>query len=112
MFKVENPVQHQTRYKIGDLVRHKKTGMTGKVIGYGYRKITDSYYLTTLKVELGVDRSIPIQPVAEDLLEKWQAKQEKRILACTLPHFPSVPHAKLAKTKSSYSKSLNNLLVA
>ena len=88
MFKVKNPVQHQTTHKIGDLVRHKTTGMTGKVIGYGHRQVSDSYYLTTLKVELGVDRSIPIQPVAEDLLSRWQAKGEKRILACTLPHFP------------------------
>ena len=87
MFKVKN-LQHQTTHKIGDIVRHKTTGMTGKVIGYGHRQVSDSYYLTTLKVELGVDRSIPIQPVAEDLLSRWQAKREKRILACTLPHFP------------------------
>lgn len=74
--------------KVGDLVRHKTTGITGQVIAYGYRKVTDSYYLTTLKVELQEYRSIPIQPVAEDLFERWEVRQDRRIAACTLPYFP------------------------
>ena len=74
--------------EIGDCVRHKATGITGRVIGYGYRKVSDSYYLTTLKVELGAYS--PIAPIAEDLFDRWQTLQDrpKRILACTLPHFP------------------------
>ncbi len=55
--------------EIGDRVQHKTTGITGKVISYGYRQVTDSYYLTTLKVEL-LSYS-PIRPIAEDLFEKW-----------------------------------------
>ncbi len=73
-------------FKVGDIVRHKTTGLTGKVIGYGYHKVNLSYYLTTLKVELR--SSSPIRPIAEDLLEKWQVWHNRRILACTLPHFP------------------------
>ena len=73
-------------FQVGNRVRHKATGITGKVIGYGYRKISDSYYLTTLKVELG--SSSPISPTAEDLFDRWQIWQDKRIPACTLPHFP------------------------
>lgn len=88
MFEVKNSVQHQTTYKIGDLVRHKTTGMTGKVIGYGHRLVSDRYYSTTLKVELKIDSSSPIQPLAEDLMKKWKLKQDRQILACTLPHFP------------------------
>ena len=78
------------KHEIGDIVRHKTTRITGKVIGYGYRKVTDSYYLTTLKVELREYNSIPIQPVAEDLFDRWQTLKgrRERILACTLPHFP------------------------
>ena len=73
--------------EIGDIVRHKSTGITGKVIGYGYRRVSDSYYLTTLKVELGAYS--PIAPIAEDLFDRWQTLQNSReqILACTLPHF-------------------------
>jgi hypothetical protein len=75
--------------KVGDLVQHKTTGMTGNVIGYGYRKISDSYYLTTLKVELCSYSSISsIVPIAEDLLDRWKTRQDRQILACTLPHFP------------------------
>jgi hypothetical protein len=74
--------------EIGDIVRHKATAITGRVIGYGYRKVTDSYYLTTLKVELREYRYIPIQPVVEDLFGRWEVKRERQILACTLPHFP------------------------
>ena len=71
-------------FKVGDLVRHT-TGITGKVIGYGERKVSDRYYSTTLRVEL---RShTPIVPIAEDVVEKWMCR-DKRILACTLPHFP------------------------
>ena len=78
--------------KIGDRVRHKTTGINGKVIGYGYRKVSDSYYLTTLKVEIGAYS--PITPVAEDLFNRWQTLQDRRerILACTLPHFPKPQH--------------------
>ena len=73
-------------FKIGDTVRHKTTGLTGKVIGYGKRQISDSYYSTTLIVELRSDT--PIVPIAEDVLEKWKICRDKRILACTLPYFP------------------------
>ena len=79
--------------EIGDIVRHKSTGITGKVIGYGYRRVSDSYYLTTLKVELGAYS--PIAPIAEDLFDRWQTLQNSReqILACTLPHFPTPQRA-------------------
>lgn len=53
---------------IGNRVRHKTTGITGEVIGYGYRKVSDSYYLTTLKVKLGAYS--PIAPIAEDLFDR------------------------------------------
>lgn len=76
------------KHEIGDLVQHKTTGMTGKVIGYGYRRISDSYYLTTLKVELLSHTPTPIVPIAEDLFDRWKARQNKQILACTLPYFP------------------------
>ncbi|MEY2833073.1 MAG: hypothetical protein RLZZ574_2332 [Cyanobacteriota bacterium] len=68
---------------IGDRVKHETTGITGKVIGYGYRKVTESYYLTTLKVELLSYSSI--RPIVEDLFERWQDWQDKQILACALP---------------------------
>ena len=73
-------------FQVGDIVRHKATGITGKVIGYGKRETSDRYYTTTLKVEL---RSYdPIRPMAEDVVEKWKMCRSKRILACTLPYFP------------------------
>jgi hypothetical protein len=68
---------------IGDRVQHETTGITGKVIGYGYRKVTESYYLTTLKVELFSYNSI--RPIVEDLFERWQVWQDKQISACSLP---------------------------
>ena len=84
-------------FKIGDRVRHKTTGFTGKVIGYGERRVSDSYYATTLKVELRSDTSIA--PTAEDIVEKWKLCQEKRVLACTLPYFPKRhERAELAST--------------
>jgi hypothetical protein len=61
---------------IGDRVQHKQTGRVGQIIGYGYQKITDSYYLTTLKVELFKDS--PVKPTIEDLFNQWQAWQDKR----------------------------------
>ena len=73
-------------FKIGDLVRHKTAGITGKVIGYGKLQIGDRYYTNTLKVEL--QSGYPIAPIAEDAVEKWKMCQGKRILACTLPYFP------------------------
>ena len=72
--------------EIGDIVQHQTTGITGIVIGYGYRKVSDSYCLTTLKVKLG--SYSPIAPVAEDLFEQWQTLQNRRIRACVLPYFP------------------------
>jgi hypothetical protein len=62
--------------KIGDTVKHQKTGNIGKIIDYGYQKITDSYYLTTLRVELFTYDSIT--PIAEDLFEQWQVWQGDR----------------------------------
>ena len=73
-------------FEEGNIVRHKATGITGKVIGYGKRQISDRYYATTLKVELQSD--IPIGHMAEDVVEKWKMCRGKRILACTLPYFP------------------------
>ena len=73
-------------FKVGDIVRHKATGITGKVIGYGKREVTDSYHTTTLKVELR--SNTPIKQIAEDIVKKWKMCQDKRILACTLPYFP------------------------
>ena len=78
-------------FKQGDIVRHKATGITGKVIGYGKRIVSDRYYSTTLKVELQSDS--PIKPMAEDVVEKWK-RRDKRILACTLPYFPKPIRAK------------------
>lgn len=80
-------------FKVGDIVRHKATGLTGKVIGYGKRQVADSSYSTTLKVELQSQVELQsygyIQPMAEDAVSKWKIHQNKRILACTLPHFPT-----------------------
>ena len=73
-------------FKIGNIVRHKAAGITGKVIGYGKRQAADSYYTTTLKVELRSE--YPIAPIAEDAVEKWEICRSKRTLACTLPYFP------------------------
>lgn len=72
-------------FKIGDRVRHKTTGINGEVIGYGSRQVSDRK-LTTLKVELG--SYSPIASTAEDLLDRWQSLPDRRIRACTLPHFP------------------------
>lgn len=80
--------------KIGDRVRHKTTGITGKVIGYGTRQVSDRKCLTTVKVELG--SYSPIVPTAEDLLDRWQTLPDRRIRACTLPHFPK-PQPTLSK---------------
>ncbi|WP_319419703.1 hypothetical protein [Pleurocapsa sp. FMAR1] len=75
-------------FKIGDLVQHKTTGKIGKIVGYGCR-VGDDYNLTTLKVELRSYSSCPIQPIAEDLFDRWQALPDRqiKILACTLPRF-------------------------
>ena len=79
--------------KIGNRVRHKTTGMIGKIIDYGDRKISDSYYLTTLKVE--IPSSDSIKPIAEDLSDRWQIWQ-KKILACTLPYPAKHRHQKIS----------------
>lgn len=62
--------------KIGDIVKHQKTGNIGKIIDYGYQKISDSYYLTTLRVELFSYSSMT--PTVEDLFEQWQVWQGDR----------------------------------
>jgi hypothetical protein len=62
--------------KIGDIVKHQKTGKIGKIIDYGYQKITDSYYLTTLRVELFTYSQMT--PITEDLFEQWQVWQGDR----------------------------------
>ena len=54
--------------KIGDVVKHQKTGNIGKIIDYGYQKISDSYYLTTLRVELFTYSSMT--STVEDLFEQ------------------------------------------
>ena len=71
--------------KIGDLVQHKTTKITGKVIGYGERKIVGGDRLITLQVEL--QSYDPIRSIAEDILEKWKIRPNRRIRACSLPHF-------------------------
>lgn len=60
--------------KIGDIVKHQKSGNIGKIIDYGYQKISDSYYLTTLRVELFTYTSMT--STVEDLFEQWQVWQE------------------------------------
>ena len=72
-------------FREGDLVRPKTTGMTGKVIGYGYSQVRYSYYLTTLKVEL--ESYSPTAPTAGDLCDQWQICQDRCIRAFSLPHF-------------------------
>ena len=79
-------------FKIGDLVQHKTTKITGIVIGYGVRQTDCDYALRTLrdraitlKVELKSDESI--KPIAEDVCDKWKIRHE-RVLACSLPYFP------------------------
>jgi hypothetical protein len=62
--------------KIGDIVKHQKTGNIGKIIDYGYQKISDSYYLTTLRVELFTYSSMT--STVEDLFEQWQVWQGDR----------------------------------
>ncbi|MEY4519762.1 MAG: hypothetical protein RLZZ499_2362 [Cyanobacteriota bacterium] len=62
--------------KIGDVVKHQKTGNIGKIIDYGYQKISDSYYLTTLRVELFTYSSMT--STVEDLFEQWQVWQGDR----------------------------------
>lgn len=61
---------------IGDRVKHIETGNIGRIVGYGYQKINDSYYLTTIKVELFVYSSLKI--IAEDVFESWQIWQSDR----------------------------------
>lgn len=75
-------------FEIGDIVRHKATGITGKVIGFGKHKIADRRDRPTLKVELQSYDSIKPKPMAEDLVERWKTFQSKKVLACTLPYFP------------------------
>lgn len=70
---------------LGDKVCHRATGLKGKIIGYGYRRISEGYYLTTVKVELRSHGSI--KPIAEDLFDRWKIWHDKRILACSLPYF-------------------------
>ena len=70
--------------KVGDLVQHKTTKITGRVIGYGIR-LNGNYTSRTLKVELKSYDSI--KPIAEDVCDKWKLRP-KRVLACSLPHFP------------------------
>ncbi|WP_036484865.1 hypothetical protein [Myxosarcina sp. GI1] len=77
---------------IGDRVRHKTTGIKGKVIGYGYRQISDGYYLTTVKVELPSHESL--EPIAEDLFCRWEIWHEDKILVYSLPD--STSSSKLA----------------
>lgn len=74
-------------FKIGDRVKHKTTGIAGRVIGYGTRLIDNSSYSTTIKVELLSSGSCgSIKPIAEDLGDRWQVQQDKKILACSLPY--------------------------
>jgi hypothetical protein len=79
--------------KIGDCVRHKTTGMIGNIIDYGDRKISDSYYLTTLKVEIPSFDSI--DPIAEDLCDLWQIWQ-KKILVRSLSDPAKHKHQKIS----------------
>ena len=77
------------QFKIGDKVRHKTTGIKGKVVGYGYRETEEDDRLTTLQVELSSSSSL--KPIAEDLCARWKPWHDRRILACTLPFPPRLP---------------------
>ena len=90
-------------FKVGDTVRHKATGLTGKVIGYGKRHASDRHYQPTLKVEL--QSYDPIKPMAEDVAEKWKICRNKRVLACTLPHFPKFTSSKVSSNTSNFAKA-------
>ncbi|MCC0178191.1 hypothetical protein I4641_14505 [Waterburya agarophytonicola K14] len=76
-------------FKIGDRVQHQTTGITGKVIGYGYRQVNDRYYKTTIKVELL--SYFPIKPIAEDLADRW-IRQDAKILTLSLPKLKLLSH--------------------
>lgn len=56
-------------------------------------KISDTYYLTTLKEEIPSFDSI--DPIAEDLSDRWQIWQ-KKILVCTLPYPTKHRHQKIS----------------
>lgn len=75
-------------FKIGERVKHKATGIVGKIIGYGSRRLDNGSYLKTLQVELHSSSSYDsIKPIAEDLLARWQViVRDKSVLACTLPY--------------------------
>lgn len=71
-------------FSLGDKVQHKTTGIKGKVIDYGDRQDSNGNYQITLRVEL---RSYsPIRPVAEDLLNRWQIWNKRKLL--DLNHCP------------------------
>ena len=74
-------------FRIGDKVRHKMTGIKGKVIGYGNRETSAGRYITTLKVELRSQGSMT--PVAEDLCDRWKIWYDRK-LACSLPFPPKL----------------------
>lgn len=51
---------------IGDHVQHIETGNIGRIVGYGYQKTNDSYYLTTIKVELQLNCKFPDDPTVNN----------------------------------------------
>lgn len=65
-------------FSLGDKVQHKTTGIRGKVVGYGDRYDSNGNYQITLKVELRFYS--PIRPVAEDLLNRWQIWNERKLV--------------------------------
>ena len=73
-------------FKFGNVVRHKAASITGKVIGYGKRQVTNGYYITTLKVELRSE--YPIAPIAEDAVERWEMYRSKKRAVCNLSYLP------------------------
>lgn len=74
-------------YKIDNKVRHKTTGIKGKVIGYGDCETSAGHYITTLQVELRSQGSI--KHIAEELCAHSKIWHDRK-LACSLPFPPKL----------------------
>ncbi len=60
---------------IGDSVLHKRTGRSGKVFGYGYQMVNNTY-LPTLIVRVVEAASLSQKSFVEDLSSAWILEQE------------------------------------